>query len=133
MHNVFLAPWQFSYQSSPAYSTTNSFFFLSADESVKAFIRRSERLKKNQTADITQRLSEAGPDDSKLPLKVCNIVGKNRGVVPTKKLFKGEFVVEYAGELIEHSTAEERENRYAMDISKGCYMYYFKTNGKHYW
>lgn len=97
-------------------------------------IRRSERRpKKNQTTDITQRLSEAGPDDSKLPLKVCNIVGKNRGVVPTKKLFKGEFVVEYAGELIEHSTAEERENRYAMDISKGCYMYYFKTNGKHYW
>ena len=113
--------------------------FVDADKStntVKAFmpIRRSERRpKKNQTADITQRLSEAGPDDSKLPLKVCNIVGKNRGVVPTKKLFKGEFVVEYAGELIEHSTAEERENRYAMDISKGCYMYYFKTNGKHYW
>jgi len=112
--------------------------FVDADKStntVKAFmpIRRSERRpKKNQTADITQRLSEAGPDDSKLPLKVCNIVGKNRGVVPTKKLFKGEFVVEYAGELIEHSTAEERENRYAMDISKGCYMYYFKTNGKHY-
>ena len=46
---------------------------------------------------------------------------------------RGDFVVEYAGELIEHSTAEERENKYAMDISKGCYMYYFKTNGKHYW
>jgi len=108
----------------------------SSNNSVKAFmpIRRSERRpgKKNQTADIIQRLSEAGPDDSKLPLKICNIPGKNRGVVPTKKLMKGEFVVEYAGELIEHSTAEERENRYAMDISKGCYMYYFKTNGKHY-
>ena len=104
-----------------------------ADESAKAFIRRSERLKKNQTADITQRLSEAGPDDSKLPLKVCYIVGKNRGVVPTKKLFKGEFVVEYAGELIDKRTAKEREKRYAMDISKNCYMYYFKTNGKHYW
>ena len=47
--------------------------------------------------------------------------------------FRGDFVVEYSGELIEHTTAEERENRYAMDISKGCYMYYFKTNGKHYW
>lgn len=108
-------------------STTNN--------SVKSFmpIRRSERRpKKNQTADIIQRLSESGPDDSKLPLKIVNIPGKNRGVAPTKKLTKGEFVVEYAGELIEHSTAEERENRYAMDISKGCYMYYFKTNGKHY-
>ena len=46
---------------------------------------------------------------------------------------RGDFAVEYAGELIEHSTAEERENKYAMDVSKGCYMYYFKTNGKHYW
>ena len=41
--------------------------------------------------------------------------------------------MEYSGELIEHTTAEERENKYAMDVSKGCYMYYFKTNGKHYW
>ena len=111
-------------------STTNN--------SVKAFmpIRRSERRPKkkaaDQTADIIQRLSEVGPDDSKLPLKIVTFPGKNRGVVPTKKLTKGEFVIEYAGELIEHSTAEERENRYAMDISKGCYMYYFKTNGKHY-
>ena len=48
-------------------------------------------------------------------------------------IFRGDFAVEYAGELIEHSTAEERENKYAMDVSKGCYMYYFKTNGKHYW
>ena len=40
--------------------------------------------------------------------------------------------MEYAGELIENSTAEERENEYAMDVSKGCYMYYFKNNRKHY-
>ena len=48
-------------------------------------------------------------------------------------IIRGDFAVEYAGELIEHSTAEERENKYAMDVSKGCYMYYFKTNGKNYW
>ena len=105
--------------------------------SVKSFmpIRRSERRreKKNQTSDIIQKLKEVDNDDSVLPLKVVKFPGKNRGVVPTKKLSKGDFVVEYSGELIEHTTAEERENRYAMDISKGCYMYYFKTNGKHYW
>lgn len=102
---------------------------------VKAFmpIRRSERRpKKNQTTDIIQRLQEIGNDDSKLPLKIVDIPGKNRGVAPTKKIYKGDFVVEYAGELLEQSTAEERENKYAMDVSKGCYMYYFKTNGKHY-
>merc|ERR1711899_123219 len=107
----------------------------SANNSVKAFmpIRRSERRpKKNQTADIIQKLQSIGNDDSRLPLEIRDIPGKNRGVVPTKKLSKGDFVVEYAGELIEHTTAEERENKYAMDVSKGCYMYYFKTNGKHY-
>jgi len=97
-------------------------------------IRRSERRreKKNQTSDIIQKLKEVDNDDSVLPLKVVEFPGKNRGIVPTIKLSKGDFVVEYSGELIEHTTAEERENRYAMDISKGCYMYYFKTNGKHY-
>lgn len=104
--------------------------------SVKSFmpIRRSERRreKKNQTSDIIQKLKEVDNDESLLPLKVVEFPGKNRGIVPTIKLSKGDFVVEYSGELIEHTTAEERENRYAMDISKGCYMYYFKTNGKHY-
>jgi len=107
----------------------------SSNNSVKAFmpIRRSERRpKKNQTADIIQKLQNIGNDDSRLPLEIRDIPEKNRGVVPTKKLSKGDFVVEYAGELIEHTTAEERENKYAMDVSKGCYMYYFKTNGKHY-
>ena len=46
---------------------------------------------------------------------------------------RGELAVEYAGELVERSTAEERENEYGLDVSTGCYMYYFKTNGKHYW
>jgi len=107
----------------------------SSNNSVKAFmpIRRSERRpKKNQTADIIQKLQNIGNDDSRLPLEIRDIPGKNRGVVPTIKLSKGDFAVEYAGELIEQTTAEERENKYAMDISKGCYMYYFKTNGKHY-
>merc|ERR1712079_149106 len=97
--------------------------------SVKSFmpIRRSERRreKKNQTSDIIQKLKEVDNDDSVLPLKVVEFPGKNRGIVTTIKLSKGDFVVEYSGELIEHTTAEERENKYAMDVSKGCYMYYF--------
>ena len=39
---------------------------------------------------------------------------------------KGEFVVEYAGDLINIDSANQRENEYSMDVSKGCYMYYFK-------
>ena len=46
---------------------------------------------------------------------------------------RGDFVVEYAGELIDRSNAENRENEYGMDFTKGCYMYYFIHDGKRYW
>ena len=42
---------------------------------------------------------------------------------------KGEFVVEYAGDLIDIGTAKDLEANYSMDTSKGCYMYYFKHKG----
>ena len=49
-------------------------------------IRRSERKpKKNQTVDINQKL-QIITDDSKLPLAIKFIPGKNRGIVTTKKL-----------------------------------------------
>ena len=52
-------------------------------------IRRSHRRpKKNQTADIIQKLLNIGTDDSRLPLEIRDIPGKNHGVVPTKKLSK---------------------------------------------
>jgi hypothetical protein len=34
---------------------------------------------------------------------------------------------------IDVKMAKERENKYAMDLSKGCYMYYFRTNNRQYW
>ena len=41
-------------------------------------IRRSERRpKKNQTADIIQKLQNIGSDDSRLPLEIRDIPGKN--------------------------------------------------------
>ena len=46
---------------------------------------------------------------------------------------KGDFIVEYAGELIDIGTAKNREQEYSMDASKGCYMYYFKFKEKPYW
>ena len=58
---------------------------------------------------------------------------KGRGVVATRNYRKGEFVVEYAGDLIDVSMAKERESKYSLDMSMGCYMYYFKHKGKQYW
>lgn len=59
--------------------------------------------------------------------------GKGRGVVSTRKFYKGEFVVEYAGKLISMEEAQKLENKYSKDENVGCYMYYFKHRNQQYW
>lgn len=61
------------------------------------------------------------------------IEGKGRGVVATKQFSRGEFVVEYHGDLIEVTDAKKRKALYAQDPSTGCYMYYFQYLSKTYW
>ena len=61
------------------------------------------------------------------------IDGKGRGVIATKQFSRGEFVVEYHGDLIEITDAKKREALYAQDPSTGCYMYYFQCLSKTYW
>lgn len=61
------------------------------------------------------------------------IDGKGRGVIATKHFNRGEFVVEYHGDLIEITDAKKREAVYAQDPSTGCYMYYFQYLSKTYW
>lgn len=46
---------------------------------------------------------------------------------------KGEFVVEYHGDLLPLAEAKEKEALYAQDPGAGCYMYYFQYHGKTYW
>ena len=65
--------------------------------------------------------------------QVISLEGKGRGVVASKVFEKDEFVVEYAGELINITTANQREDLYERDEKVGCYMYYFSHKGKHYW
>uniref|UniRef100_A0A8C0E6H0 [histone H4]-lysine(20) N-methyltransferase n=2 Tax=Strigidae TaxID=30459 RepID=A0A8C0E6H0_BUBBB len=60
------------------------------------------------------------------------IDGKGRGVIATKHFNRGEFVVEYHGDLIEITDAKKREAVYAQDPSTGCYMYYFQYLSKTY-
>ncbi|KAF6029874.1 SETD8 [Bugula neritina] len=50
----------------------------------------------------------------------------------TKPFKKGDFVVEYAGDLVELKEAKFREETYQKDISCGCYMYFFSHRGKSY-
>jgi len=98
-------------------------------------IRRSERkpkaeLLKEQMEGIEARLLSS--DDSQLDIEIRHIENKGRGIVAKRDFVKGEFIVEYAGELIDIGTAKELESKYSMDTSKGCYMYYFKHKGKQY-
>ena len=51
----------------------------------------------------------------------------------TKPFKRGDFVVEYAGDLIDLKAAKQREDDYKKNSSIGCYMYYFNFNNKSYW
>ena len=66
-------------------------------------------------------------------LKVHNFPGKGRGIVATQLFRRGEFVVEYSGDLIDMAEAREREKLYAADQNTGCYMYYFQHKNQSYW
>jgi histone-lysine N-methyltransferase SETD8 len=98
-------------------------------------IRRSERKKKSELDKDWMETIEArllATEDTDLDLAIEDIPGKGRGVVAKKAYQKGDFVVEYAGELIDLVAAKEKESEYSQDITKGCYMYYFNHRDKQY-
>ncbi|XP_039659843.1 lysine methyltransferase 5Ab isoform X2 [Perca fluviatilis] len=69
---------------------------------------------------------------TKAELKIKHIEGKGRGIFAVKRFKKGEFVVEYHGDLLELAEAKIKEAQYALDPKKGCYMYYFQYQSKTY-
>jgi histone-lysine N-methyltransferase SETD8 len=96
-------------------------------------VRRSVRKTKTTVLEEQQRdLEEAVLSQREEGLEVHNFEGKGRGIVTTRHFSKGEFVVEYAGELIDMCEAKEREKSYAQDQNTGCYMYYFKYQNTQY-
>ena len=91
-------------------------------------------------------------DDSSHGIEIAAIENKGRGIKvrtsissflviinisfpfqAVKGFSKGDFVVEYSGELIDIGTAKDLETKYSQDASKGCYMYYFKHKERQYW
>ncbi|XP_014673200.1 PREDICTED: N-lysine methyltransferase SETD8-B-like isoform X2 [Priapulus caudatus] len=97
-------------------------------------VRRSTRMSKSVQEECKQKQLEeyilSGREDG---LEVVDIVGKGRGVVATKPFKRGEFVVEYHGDLISVDVAKLREEQYAATPDTyGCYMYYFTFNSKQY-
>uniref|UniRef100_A0A182MTS5 SET domain-containing protein n=1 Tax=Anopheles culicifacies TaxID=139723 RepID=A0A182MTS5_9DIPT len=97
-------------------------------------IRRSVRKTKKEVQverdrDIEQAIREGREEG----LKVEHFEGKGRGIVTTRPFSKGEFVVEYIGDLISVAAAKQREQIYAKDDNTGCYMYYFRHKNLQHW
>ncbi|XP_005989009.3 N-lysine methyltransferase KMT5A [Latimeria chalumnae] len=96
-------------------------------------IRRSARKSKTELKfEEKKKIDELIINGKEEGMKVDIIDGKGRGVLATRSFQKGEFVVEYHGDLIEITDAKKRETLYAQDPSTGCYMYYFQYLSKTY-
>lgn len=96
-------------------------------------VRRSVRKTKKIVLEEKQRfLEEVLRNGNEDGLLVREFEGKGRGVIAARPFFKGDFVVEYSGELIDINEARLREQKYAQDQSAGCYMYYFKHKNQQY-
>lgn len=60
-------------------------------------------------------------------VRVCDVPGKGRGVFAARPFSRGEFIVEYSGDLLSAAEAHAREEVYAADTERfGCYMYFFR-------
>lgn len=66
-------------------------------------------------------------------LMVVHFKDKGRGICARRPFARGEFVVEYIGQLIEQAEADRREKIYAKDAKFGCYMYYFRHKEQQWW
>ncbi|CAJ0938223.1 unnamed protein product, partial [Ranitomeya imitator] len=91
-----------------------------------------EKSKKELETEEKQRIDELILNGTEEGMKVDVIAGKGRGVIATQNFQRGEFVVEYHGDLIETTDAKRREALYAQDSATGCYMYYFQYLNKTY-
>jgi histone-lysine N-methyltransferase SETD8 len=94
--------------------------------------RRSGRkcritLRREHTESVEARLMEK--DDTGTGLEIVSIPKKGRGVRAVRDFPRGEFILEYAGDLINSGTAKVKEVAYSMDITKGSYMYHFQHQG----
>ncbi|CAD1468766.1 unnamed protein product, partial [Heterotrigona itama] len=95
-------------------------------------VRRSVRKSKKAVLEEKQRdMENKVLCQVEEGLEIKYFAGKGRGILTTREFMKGEFVVEYIGELIDQVTAKKREKIYAQDQNTGCYMYYFQHRNHH--
>lgn len=90
-------------------------------------IRRSSRKSKTEIKCEQKKLiDELITNGIEEGMEVQQIEGKGRAVFATRCFQKGEYVVEYHGDLLQITDAKKREAEYAQNPATGCYMYYFQ-------
>ena len=98
-------------------------------------VRRSTRNRKSKSTIQTEKqnnLEQCIRSKQAEGLRIQDFGIKGRGIVATRPFSKGDFVIEYIGELMDQKTAKAKEESYAHDPSKGCYSYYFLHSGQWY-
>ncbi|XP_026210002.1 N-lysine methyltransferase KMT5A-A isoform X2 [Anabas testudineus] len=90
-------------------------------------IRRSSRKSKTELKYEQKKLiDDLITNGIEKGMEVQHIEGKGRAVFATRCFQKGEYVVEYHGDLLQITDAKKREAEYAQNPATGCYMYYFQ-------
>lgn len=96
-------------------------------------VRRSVRKTKKEVLEERNRKIELAVIEGKEDgLEVRMFSDKGRGIVAVRNFSRGEFVIEYVGDLISYAEAQKREATYSQDLTTGCYMYYFKHKNMQY-
>ncbi|KAF7233732.1 hypothetical protein EG68_04897 [Paragonimus skrjabini miyazakii] len=91
----------------------------------RQYVKAQELERAANTLNLLRDKVESG-------MKIIVTEEKGRGIVATRTFHDGEFVVEYAGELMSEKMAKEREAEYKRDPTIGSYMFYFVHNGQKY-
>lgn len=90
-------------------------------------IRRSSRKSKAELkCEQKKLLDDRIVNGIEEGMEVQHIEGKGRAVFATRCFQKGDYVVEYHGDLLQITDAKRREAEYAQNPATGCYMYYFQ-------
>lgn len=97
---------------------------------IRRSVRKTKKAVEQENEQSIQLAIEKQLEDG---LIVKSFAEKGRGIIAGKPFKRGEFVVEYIGDLIEQSEADRREEEYAKDANFGCYMYYFKHKEQQWW
>ncbi|KAJ3606015.1 hypothetical protein NHX12_028058 [Muraenolepis orangiensis] len=96
-------------------------------------IRRSSRKSKAELkCEEKKHIDDLITNGIEEGLEVQQIEEKGRGVFSTRGFQKGEYVVEYHGDLLLIPDAKRREAEYSQNPATGCYMYYFQFLDKTY-